>query len=139
MEFLKVITFVCLLFQVPQSWEELRRDQATVPGLIPGTKVEEMTAAWKGPRGEELYAFYWKPSAPRPGGPLVKVREWKHKLASQEVTVVETSQFLGSQQQVLVTHLSVPGAQVMIYARGMSERAFNGLLDTMELKTEVGP
>lgn len=130
---LKVITFVCLLFQLPESWQETRRERAQVPGLIPGTSVEEATAAWKGTHGEELYAFYWKPSAPRPGGPLVAVRSWKRAVAGQEVTVTETSQFLGSHQQVLVTHLSVPGAQVMIYGRGLSDSFFNATLDSVRL------
>jgi hypothetical protein len=131
---LKMITFVCLVFQLPVSWQETRRDSGRLPGLIPNTSVEEVTAAWKGAHGEELYAFYWKPFAPRPGGPLVATRSWKHKVAGQEVTVSETSQFLGSQQKVLVTHLEVPGAQVMIYGRNVGENFFNALLDSIELK-----
>ena len=130
---LKVITFVCLVFQLPASWEETRRDKGTVPGLIPGTHVEEATAAWRGTQGEELYAFYWKPSAPRPGGPMAVTRSWKRSVAGREVTVSETSQFLGSHQEVLVTHLALPDAQVMIYGRNVGDNFFNATLDSLRL------
>lgn len=126
-----------LMLVLPQGWVEAKPAACTQVAVVqgpPGTTSEECSATYT--RGEsELTVIVWRPVVPRDGGPMVSVEDSKGKLLGQDVMVSRTSQFMGSEQEVLVTSAELPkaGAHVLIYARNTTPEDFQAVLDGVNL------
>lgn len=124
-----------LLFVLAGDYELVRHEQQQVAGLIPGTTVSEETAHWS--NGEtNLFAFYWEPTAPRDGGPMVAEESWTVRALEQEVSVTETSMFFGTDQRVLVSHIRLenPEALLLLYSPEMTRPEFEGVLQRLKFR-----
>ena len=124
-----------LLFVLSSDYELIRHEKQRVDGLVPGTTVLEETAHWSS--GEKnLFAFYWQPTAPRDGGPMVAEESWKVGALGREVDVTETSMFFGIEQRVLVSHIRLedPEALLLLYSPEMTRPEFEGMLEKLRLR-----
>jgi hypothetical protein len=121
-----------ILFFLGADYEMTSNEVNEVPGLVPGTTVVEETAHFTNGKNE-LFAFYWQPSAPRDGGPMEAKESWKMEVLGQQATVSETSMFHGREQRVLVAHIPLkdPEAVLMIYSPDMGRMEFENVLRTL--------
>ena len=103
--------------------------------LDPDFFTTEEFRSWQAPDDRFLTLFYWIPSAPRDGGPMVIANQTPAIVAGQETKIIETSMFMGDAQRVLVTHLSFtnPEATAMIYAKGLKIEEFQALLANLSV------
>lgn len=121
-----------LLFLLPAGWSADPAKTSTGPGPIPNTVVKEVSVGLHdAEKKASIYAFWWEPRPSRDGGPMKAARSYTREVAGQKAEVSETEYFFGSKQRVLVTHLrcKTPPAEIMIYARGMDQPAFDSFLD----------
>ena len=97
----------------------------------PGVMASEEFRSWQSPQGKQVYLFYWAPYPVRDSGPIVSAREYPVIVAGQKTKIIETSQFMGKKQRVLVSHLQFknPESSAMIYASGISLDEFRSILD----------
>lgn len=107
----------------------------------PGQYATQEFRSWEAPGGKFAALFYWVPSAPRDGGPMVAASETPAVVAGQETKIIETSMFMGVSQRVLVTHLhfSNPESRAMIYAKGLSNEEFRALLANLSVTPAASP
>ncbi|MFT3810732.1 MAG: hypothetical protein QM698_12505 [Micropepsaceae bacterium] len=137
MEAIGSIIVGILMLVLPQGWvaaTPAKCEQVPVLHGPPGATSEECRATYA--RGEaELTVIVWRPVVPRDGGPMVSVEDSKGKLLGQDVMVSRTSQFMGFEQEVLVTSVELPkaGAHVLIYASNTSLEDFQAVLDGVSL------
>jgi hypothetical protein len=98
-------------------------------------QVTEEFRSWETPDGKALHAFYWVPVAPRPGGPMVVANSYPAVVAGKDMTISETSMFMGKSQRVLVLHLDLSGAgsRALIYSEGMLLQEFRSLLSQVTI------
>jgi hypothetical protein len=126
-----------LMLTLPAGWLPASpatcREVAVLHGP-PGTTAEECGATFS--RGAaELTVIVWRPGAPRAGGAMVPAETRKGRLLGTDVTVNRTAQFMGTQQEVLATALTLedPRAQILVYARKTSAADFQAILDRVSL------
>jgi len=127
----------CLILSLPAGFKQTANSKETSPLLnIPGARATETYAAWEGSEGKSVHVFWWDPSPPRDGGPIVAEREWDETVAGETARVIETKMFFGQPQRVLVTHLHPKGCRGvgMVYAQGMSQEEFSRVLAKIQLK-----
>ncbi len=101
----------------------------------PGQFATQEFRSWQAPGDKFAALFYWEPSAPRDGGPMVIAGRTPAVVAGQKTAIIETSMFMGITQRVLVTHLNFtqPTATVMIYAKGLSIEEFRAMLANLTI------
>lgn len=135
-----VVSFIVgiLMLVLPSGWSEVSPagcSEVAVQGGDAGQKAEECSAIYKREDGAELTVTVWRPVVARDGGPMVSVEDEKGRLLGQDVMVSRTSQFMGQEQEVLVTSatLTLPAAHVLIYAKGVSATEFQEILDGVAL------
>jgi hypothetical protein len=120
-----------LSFSLPSEYALVGKssDRIERPGP-PGLFATQEFRSWQAPDGKFVALFYWVPSAPRDGGPMVVAHETPAVVAGQKTKIIETTQFMGPTQRVVVTHLRFtdPEATAMIYAKGVSVEEFRSLL-----------
>lgn len=129
-----------LTFSLPPDWKQTHSACETIQEPT-GQAVEECFASWV--YGEkELYAFVWQPQSPisRDRGPMAVAEEIKGQLLGQDITISRTSMFFGKQQEVLVAGVDTetPKGRILIYARNVSPREFQTLLNGVELARPSG-
>lgn len=123
-----------LLLRLPPEYQLAHHSSEQLPTPIPGTSAREEFWRWEAAGERVLHLFCWQPMAPRPGGPVRAVAEWPATVAGQATQVLEADLFMGYAQRVLVTHLVLPGAQLMLYAKGLNQPEFLALLAAIELR-----
>lgn len=106
----------------------------------PGQFATQEFRSWEAPDGKFVTLFYWVPSAPRDGGPMMAVSETPAVVAGQETKIIETST-KGISERALVTHLhfSNPESRAMISARGLSLDEFRALLANLRVVPAESP
>ncbi len=70
----------------------------------PGSYAVEEYRKWQTPSNKTISLFYWEPRAPRDLGTIVAAQEYPITIAGKETRLIETSQFMGRKQHVLVAH-----------------------------------
>jgi hypothetical protein len=131
-----VIASLILMLPTDFTLADQSRNEVSMAVGPPGMKVMEEHRVWKNKEGHTLHLFWWAPMAPRDGGPMVAARESEVVVAGARTRIIETKQFLGRDQRVLVTHLHIekPEAQVMIYTPDLSEEEFRRILESVRLQ-----
>ena len=137
MEAIGSILVGILMLVLPDGWVQASAPACKQVAVLqgpPDTTSEECIGTFT--NGDaSLTVIVWRPVVPRDGGPMVSVEDSKGKLLGQDVMVSLTSQFMGVEQEVLVTSadLKEPGAHVLIYASKTTPEAFQAVLDGVTL------
>lgn len=125
-----------LMLMLPPQWTQTATtcEQVNVLQSPDGATTEECRGVWSD-GAAELTVIVWRPVVARDGGPMESVEDVKGRLLGKDVLVSRTSQFMGTQQEVLVTSLTLtePEAHILIYAKGVSPETFQAILDGVSL------
>ena len=126
-----------LMLALPSGWTAstpaVCQEVSVIDGP-PGTMTEECSAVFTD-GSAQLTVIVWRPVVARDGGPMVSVEDGKGRLLGKDVVVSRTSAFIGQEQEVLTTSLELqtPQAQILIYARNLSDVDFQHALDGVSL------
>lgn len=125
-----------LSLELPDEFEQTEAHTESFSAVgPPGSTSVEIYRAYAN-RQQWIHVFWWLPRPPCPGGPLVAADQWTEMVNGSSVQVIETSQFMGIEQTVLVVHLKVANATGMIYARGMTREAFALILRSVQIEAD---
>lgn len=131
-----VVAFLMVI--LPADYQQIRLDVETREGLIPGTEVRETQAHWKA-QDKDIFLFLYEPFPDRDGGPMAISQSYPVKVLGQQTKLLETSMFFGSEQRVLVTHVSLeePKAVLMIYSPNLEREEFTALVTSLKRRPTV--
>ena len=131
MEKSKTYEIGSLIFQLPEGYVEISRKKDKINSHIPDQPPTiEHVISFQNTAGRNVYLFFWQGFPWRDYGPMVKNRSYPVKVAKQETVMIQTKQFMGTDQEVLVVHCKLnEDERLMIYTTDMEPDEFRKFLN----------